>query len=104
MNQKMMLAELWAMAALHSALMSPCLLVSATMQHWNEQQKYMQQMQVFLNKLQSDREFALCLIMEQDNWKQLTFLLPDDLAQISDGLSKGHAIAYKKLCQSAGND
>ena len=105
MNQKVMLAELRAMSALHFAVMGPCLLVSATMKHFSQQRGAVRKMQDFFTKLQQDRQFARELITEQDNGIPLTFLSANEMAAIApDGMSEGHRLAYKSMCKDAGND
>ena len=46
-NQKVMLAELRAMSALHFAVMGPALLVSATIKHFGQQRENVRKMQNF---------------------------------------------------------
>ncbi len=103
-NRKLMLAELRCLTAINFAVMMPCLLVSATMKQCDSQRKYVRMMQNYFKLLMESREECRKLITYQEDGRPLTFLPRAELDAIATGLSEGHAIAYKRLCQPAGDD
>ena len=99
------MAKLKCLAALQFAVMGPALLVSAVMKSVNDQRVYVRQMQDFFEKMRTDRQFCKQLITYQDDGVPASFLSKAELKSVSPkGLSEGHALAYKSVCQPSAYD
>ena len=99
------MAELKCLVALQFAVMGPALLVSAVIKSVNDQRVYVRQMQDFFEKIRTDRQFCKQLITYQDDGVPASFLSKAELKSVSPkGLSEGHALAYKSVCQPSAYD
>ena len=103
-NQNFVLAEIRTMAAWQYAVMNPLLLVAASIKKVNDQRKYLQELQVFLEKVICEREFARKLITQRGHNLPFTFLADSDFKELYKGQSAGHRLAYEAVCTSQASD